>query len=301
MASFMLTGVHFLLTYECNFGCDHCFLYCGPHAKGTFTADGIRAVLVEALKIGTVSQVYFEGGEPFLYYPLMLEGVRLAKELGFKVGVVTNAYWATTMEDAELWLRPLLQAGLSSLTVSDDAYHHGTAQPTPAKRALLAAEQLGIAAGSICIEKPTVSMETTQGKGEPVIGGGVMFRGRAVELVEGLPRKPWATFTSCPFEDLREPKRVHVDCYGNVHLCQGLSMGNLWETPFSILVASYDARAHPICGPLLEGGPAALATAYQVPHEPGYVSACHLCYLTRRALLDRFPALLAPRQVYGLA
>lgn len=28
----MLTGVHLLLTYTCNFACDHCFLYCGPEA-----------------------------------------------------------------------------------------------------------------------------------------------------------------------------------------------------------------------------------------------------------------------------
>jgi len=26
----MIKEVHFLLTYTCNFECDHCFLYCGP-------------------------------------------------------------------------------------------------------------------------------------------------------------------------------------------------------------------------------------------------------------------------------
>jgi len=30
------------------------------------------------------------------------------------------------------------------------------------------------------------------------------------------------------------------------------------------------------------------------------VDACHLCYRTRQALLERFPEYLAPRQVYGL-
>ena len=33
----MLTGIHFLLTYSCTSECDHCFLYCSPNAKGTFT------------------------------------------------------------------------------------------------------------------------------------------------------------------------------------------------------------------------------------------------------------------------
>ena len=30
----MLTGIHFILTYTCNFECDHCFLYCSPKSKG---------------------------------------------------------------------------------------------------------------------------------------------------------------------------------------------------------------------------------------------------------------------------
>lgn len=296
----MLKGIHFLLTYTCNFGCDHCFLYCGPEARGTFTLAQVREVLDELPKIGTVEKVYFEGGEPFLYYPLMLEGIRLARERGFQAGVVTNAYWGTSVEDAELWLRPLLEAGMSDMTVSDDVYHHGEVEISPAKIALQAAEKLGLPAGAICIEAPSVTMDPAQGKGEPVIGGGVMFRGRAAaRLTAGLPTKSWEIFTECPHEDLREPKRVHVDPYGHVHLCQGLSMGNMWKTPLATLAANYDAESHPVCGPLVHGGPAALVRAYGVGHESGYVSACHLCYNARLALLDRFPAYLAPRQVYG--
>jgi len=39
---------------------------------------------------------------------------------------------------------------------------------------------------------------------------------------------------------------------------------------------------------------------YDLDVEGQYVDECHLCYLTRRALLDRFPEYLAPKQVYGL-
>ena len=98
----MLTGAHFLLTYTCNFECDHCFLYCGPSAKGTFTLSQIKNVFNELLKIETLDWVYFEGGEPFLFYPLMLEGIKIATGLGFKTGIVTNAYWATSEENAQL-------------------------------------------------------------------------------------------------------------------------------------------------------------------------------------------------------
>jgi len=297
----MLKGLHFLLTYACNFACDHCFLYCGPDAQGTFTIDQVRRVLEEAAKIGSVEMVYFEGGEPFLYYPLMLEGIRIARGMGFETGVVTNCYWASSVEDAVLWLSSLSELGVSDVSVSDDAYHHGHVEVSPAQLALAAAEKLGMPASSICIEEPRVETSKTQERGAPVVGGGVMFKGRAVEkLTAGLPRGSWAAFTECPYEDLRNPSRVHVDPYGYVHLCQGLSMGNMWATSLSALVASYDPDAHPICGPLLHGGPAALVRAYNVEHEDAYVSACHLCYAARRALINRFPEYLAPRQVYGL-
>lgn len=77
-------------------------------------------------------------------------------------------------------------------------------------------------------------------------------------------------------------------------------MGNLWQTPLSDLVQAYRAEEHPLCAPLVEGGPAELARRYGVPVEEGYIEACHLCYLVWRALIDRFPEYLAPRQVYGL-
>lgn len=299
----MLTGVHFLLTYACTMECDHCFLYSGPNAKGTFTLDQIRTVLHELVKIGTVERVYFEGGEPFMFYPLMVEGVTLSRDMGFKTGVVTNAYWATSQEDAELWLRPFRELEVSDLSVSDDLFHHEDGKDLPARCAAQAARRLGMSVNSICIETPTVkpAKDKERDRGASVTGGGAMLRGRAVEkLVEGLPRRRWEEFTECPYEDLREPKRVHLDPYGNVHLCQGLSMGNMWETPLSKLVKNYDADSHPVCGPLVRGGPALLTKEYGVRHDEEYVDACHLCYLVRLALVDRFPQYLAPRQVYGL-
>jgi organic radical activating enzyme len=299
----MLTGIHLLLTYTCNYECDHCFLYCGPHTEGTFTLEQLGAALDEAEKIGTVDIIYFEGGEPFLYYPLMVEGMRMAGDRGFQTGIVTNAYWATTEADAELWLRPLVELGVADLSLSDDDFHHGAAEDNPAKRASRAARRLGIPTDSIAIDRPTVEagLDREQERGRPVIGGGAMFRGRAVEkLVEGLPTRPWEELTRCPYEDLAEPGRVHLDTFGHVHLCQGLSMGNMWETPLARLVHSYNPDSHPICGPLLEGGPALLAKQYTVQHEEEYVDECHFCYSLRLALLDRFPQYLAPRQVYGL-
>jgi hypothetical protein len=299
----MLTGIHFILTYTCNFECDHCFLYCSPRSGGTFTIGQVIEVLDEAQKTGTVDWIYFEGGEPFLYFPLLNESVRRAGERGFKVGVVTNGYSALSEEDAELWLRPLAESGLAHLDISNDAFHYGEEAKNPAAVAIYVAKKLGIETSTICIEPPKVLHQSShdEDKGSPVVGGGAKFRGRAVDkLSDNLPLRPWEEMRQCPYEDLESPSRVHVDSFGNILICQGISIGNMWQAPLHELIRNYSSQSHPICGPLIRGGPAELAKVLGVKPEPGYIDECHICYLARREAADSFPDFLCPKQVYGL-
>lgn len=301
----MLSGIHFLLTYTCLFECDHCFLYSHPGADGTFTLEQIETVLHQAKRIDSVNSIYFEGGEPFLYYPLLMAAVERARKAGFDVGIVTNAYWAVSQKDARLWLEPLAALGIADLAISDDSFHYGDRKDTPARMAVAAAKTMGLPVGVICIEPPKVEVESgaggDAGKGRPVVGGGAKFKGRAVEtLAKGLPTRSCRELICCPHEELERPGRVHVDPFGNVMPCQGVVMGNLFETPLDALMDTYDPQRHPICGPLLRGGPARLAAQYDLELPEEAVDECHLCYLARLALIDRFPEYLGPRQVYGL-
>ena len=128
-----------------------------------------------------------------------------------------------------------------------------------------------------------------------------MYRGRAAEkLVNGLPRQPLNSFTECPYENLVDPGRIHLDPFGNLHICQGIVIGNLFERPLEQIIKDYEPSQHPIVGPLLEGGPGGLARQFDLELEPGYVDACHLCYTARQALRTRYPAELGPDQMYGV-
>ena len=298
----MLTGVHVLLTYACTFECDHCFLYCSPWAKGTFTLERFRALLAQTREIPSVDTVFFEGGEPLLYYSLLKEAVRETRAAGLQVGLVTNAYPSSSKADALLWLTPLAEAGLDFLSISDDSFHSSDRADSPARTALEAAQDLDLRVDSITVADPgNVSGAVGgPGRGEPVEGGTAMFRGRAVDkLAPGLERKDWKSLDTCPYEELVSPGRVHVDAFGNVHICQGLLMGSFWETPLPSLVKNYDHEKHPICSALVQGGPALLAQQMRITPEPGYVDECHFCFLLRRALVKRYPGLLGPGQVYG--
>jgi hypothetical protein len=220
--------------------------------------------------------------------------------MGFHVGVVSNAYWATSEQDALRWLESFVGL-IQDLSISSDLYHYREKLSQQAKNACAAAEALGIPVGIIAVAPPEAASAADRVGQLPESESAVMFRGRAVEkLASRAAPKPWEELDRCPHEDLHEPGRVHIDPLGYVYVCQGISIGNVFTTHLREICKTYVPETHPIASPLLDGGPAELARRYAVPHASQYVDACHLCYETRLRLRNRFPELLAPDQVYGL-
>ena len=114
------------------------------------TLRAVRDILRQADETGGIEWIFFEGGEPFLYYPVLLVGVKEASSMGFRVGLVSNAYWATSEEDALEWLRPF--AGLiEDLSISSDLFHFSEMLSQQAMNAAAAAERLDIPRGVISI------------------------------------------------------------------------------------------------------------------------------------------------------
>ena len=291
----ILKGLHFLLTYQCTQVCDHCFVWGSPDYLETMTSGQVSELLREAKRLGSVEWIWFEGGEPFLYYPIMIKGIAEAKTLGFKVGALSNAYWATNLEDALEWLRPFAESGIADLGLSSDYYHGEDSMADRVKNGVLAAGKLGIH-----VEIMATAQMPQKLLGLPGNASALMYRGRATrKLLGGAPEKPWVELTKCPYENLASPERVHVDPLGYVHACQGLCIGNAFQRPFSEIIQSYDVNLHPILKQLAEGGPAALVEQFDVSHREAYADACHLCYEARLQLRTRFPEVLAPGQMYG--
>jgi MoaA/NifB/PqqE/SkfB family radical SAM enzyme len=285
-----LSGLHLLLTYECEFECDHCFVWGAPGQNGTMSDDSIIEILRQAREFGSIEWIYFEGGEAFMHHSLLCRGIQRATELGFRVGVVTNAFWAESAGAAERQLQPL--AGLvEDFSISEDAYHGSDNGLRKTRLARRAADKLGIPANVIRVAQP----------GAPDAGeAAVRYRGRAAaKLASGVPQQPWRHFSQCPWEELRNPERLHVDSYGNLHVCQGISIGNLFERPLTEIMRDYRPDDHPVIGPLLDGGPAGLLRRYDLQPEPGYADACHLCYDARSRLRNRLADVLTPDQMYG--
>ena len=159
-----LSGLHLLLTYECNYECDHCFVWGGPTQTGTMTVASIEHILAQARALGGIEWIYFEGGEAFLYYETMSAGIRLAKESGFNVGIVSNAYWATSGAEAMKWLKPF-EGVIGDLSISSDNYHGNDESPEPPEIARRVAQQLDIPVDFISVAEPeAVDVEGAAGQ-----------------------------------------------------------------------------------------------------------------------------------------
>ncbi len=170
------------------------------------TLKQIQELLREAKKPRTVESAAFEGGEPFLYYPIMLSGIKEAHSKDFKVEALSNAYWATCSEDAQEWLRPL-ELGVADLGLSSDTYHGEGTEADRVEIGVEEAQRLGIRAGMMATTRMPQKLASFQGEVTEL-----MYRGRAVKgLVEGTPRKPWTELGECTREKLAFPERVHVD------------------------------------------------------------------------------------------
>jgi len=296
-----LRSIHFLLTYRCDLECDHCFVWGNPKARGVFTLRQIKSILVEAKKLGTVDCISLEGGEPFLYYPIMIRAVEEAVRVGFHVDVLSNCFWASCPEDAKVWLLPMAEAGNVELTLSSDLYHGKSWQIKEVQNAVKAANGLNMKAGILSIKYPNADTPCqSEIEGAKVGLYELMYKGRAVsKLAEEADKIFWRGFKDCPYEDFVNQERVHIDPLGYVHVCQGIAIGNAWQKPFSKIIEEYNPCENPILEPLIHGGPAALVEKFGLSHDEGYADACHLCYTARCLLRKEYPNILCPDEMYG--
>lgn len=294
-----LEGVHLLLTYKCIYECDHCFIWGSPKAAGTMTVEQVAEILRQASQVGSVKRIYFEGGEPFLFYPVMLKGVELARKQGFEVGIVSNAYWATDSKDARRWLEPLAEMGVADLSVSMDEHHGSGEEAKNARMAITAAKHLHMPGNLMKVKD--IEFYTCQSTAS-ADAGDLMFRGRAaVELAPKVSKRPASSFDSCS-EEPPTIGRVHVDSFGNVQFCQGITIGNLWRKPLKKIMEDLDPDKHPVIGPLMSGGPSSLAKELGIRPRKGYADSCHMCYEIRCAARRHrmLPGVLRPDQAYGV-
>ncbi len=316
-----------IMTYRCPSGCKHCLYNCGPGwEKEAMSPQTLRQALEAVASWPQPPQVHLSGGEPFLYFPLLLEGVRMATGLGLWCYVETSAVWCTARADITGQFEVLQAAGLQAILISCSPFHAERIPPAHTLRAIQAAIEVFGPNRVIVylpnfveiiqyfdLERPTPlsRYEETFGRKEAgrILwqGYGIISGGRAgYRLGHLVPRQRAAAFArlNCASDILYAP-HSHLDLYGNFisAFCGGLTVGDWHDLPQ--LLADFQAgRYPPLVKVLLEEGPYGLGKLAQEqygyqPLPDGYTGKCHLCVDVRRHLVETGNfAELRPRGFY---
>ena len=264
------------------------------------TLAQLTQVIDEAAACG-VETVYFEGGEPTLAYPVVLAAAKHARERGLEWGMVSNCFWATSPEDARLWLEPFVELGISDLSLSSYAYFVEDADEDRLRNA--------VAGGPG--PRPADGRARGRRGRLPRRAGALPRRGRRRDHVQGQggrrarPRPSGAAARDArllPLRGLRRPRpRPHrlrrraADLPGRQRRqrLRGPAASRPCSTRTILLRGPSSARSAPAARGRSRG---------EYGHTPArelYADECHLCYEVRSALRARVPEVLAPAQCYG--
>lgn len=106
----------------CNIRCEHCV---AAEDLGTGRKMDYEKAeeIIGALARAGVGGISFSAGEPFLYIKEIAGLVKLCSQFGIYTRVVTNSYWAGTVESADLQVAELKKSGLCQLRLSYSRWH----------------------------------------------------------------------------------------------------------------------------------------------------------------------------------
>lgn len=277
---------------HCNITCRHCAPECGPVRKQPWDVPLLKQCITDAGRIASLGKtVHLAGGEPFLYFPQMLDVARHARQSGFTCSVVTNGFWAVNADRASRMISSLAEAGLNRVELSTDVFHQEHIPVETVRRAIRVLKSAGVCVvlRVVTSQKHPVDETLRQFRAEDldrveIAGSPVVPVGRARETV---PREEWY-LSPCGSEGacytllnltVRPDGSVFPCCAGS-ETNPALSLGNLYQSSLDAVVQA--AEWNVVVKKLVQQGPAAFFPILKeagLGHKirPQYTNICHLC------------------------
>jgi organic radical activating enzyme len=109
-------------TWQCTAECAHCGTSSSPREKTRLPLEAMLSAVDQAAE-NDYKVVVFTGGEPTLAGKNLLSSIARAASHGLFTRIVSNAFWADSVSNAERTISDLVRAGLTEINFSTGDQH----------------------------------------------------------------------------------------------------------------------------------------------------------------------------------
>lgn len=317
-----ITGITWITTYNCNISCKHCFFETQAKKK-YMQPDLVDRVFQDFTPAKQMFWQHLSGGEIFLKPDIVIEILkRIQKYFHKNIGISTNGFWATDEEKTKSVVQKLVLNGVNGIAISADYYHQQFIPLEGPKNLARITKSEGIQTHSyimgarlseevenaekINIESQRIALEVEQNLNIPFAYAleRSIGKGSRINLPKNknIPSGKCTELNTClgnrsPFN----PAMVWIDPYGNVMICYGIIIGNVYKQSFREILECYDTKTFPLIHELAQNGPRALYNFVLKHHfsiKSAFFDECDLCYQSRKVLRTYYPELFGPDECY---
>jgi len=320
MKKIELSGITWITTYNCNISCDHCFFFTQGNKR--YMDPELVNIALKDFKYGNkMFWQHFSGGEIFLNTDKLIKIIQnLRKYFDKDIGLVTNGFWAKSIEESSLMIDKLKGIGVTSLSVSSDYFHQTLLDKENPRNLIsaLATEKMNSFILSGVLGKDISGSKNLKLENDKLFNDLPMSKIPSIAEVEirsigkgsklNIPKKKFipqgkcTELSTCLGENESfNPKMIWIDPYGNVMICYGITIGNLYKNTLNEIIESYDPKNNILLSILSEKGPKglyeyAISKGIDLPDE--YYDECDLCYQVRSKLRMIHSEVLSPMECY---
>ena len=128
---------------RCNIRCEHCVAAGDIPDSRNMDHNKAKEIIVEMAQAG-VGGISFSAGEPLLYFNEIAELVKLCRQLGIYTRIVTNSFWAKTVEASDSLVSELKENGLCQLRLSFSRWHQKNVNRNNVLNAARSCQKIGL-------------------------------------------------------------------------------------------------------------------------------------------------------------
>lgn len=112
-----------MTTFHCTAACKECCFECSPKLKQKLSLQEVKSFVDQISNVDSISYIVWSGGESFSIGKKLDDMLAYAKSKGFSSRIVTNGFWARSVDKALERLKPLVANGLQELNFSTGDDH----------------------------------------------------------------------------------------------------------------------------------------------------------------------------------